>query len=304
MGNTLDFKTQKRELRSELPRAVGLLAGWGEFPLIVAEEMRRQGHRVITLGIRDHADPQLAQISSEFHWIGLGSVGRAIRKFRRRGVQQAVMAGKVHKVMLLKPGWWLNHRPDWKCIKAFYPQLLLGTSDRRDDTLLSTLVDTFRKDGIEICPPTDFAPELLADSGHLGGRAPSSKQIRDAEFGFQIAKQMGGLDIGQCVCVKDRTVIAVEAVEGTDLCIRRAGELCPSGGFTVVKVAKPQQDMRFDVPTVGTLTLETIARAGGSALAIEGHRTIVLRNGAFLAAAKQLKITVMALGDQASRLAA
>lgn len=281
---------------------VGLLAGWGEFPLVLAESIERQGRRVVALGIREHADPQLAELCHEFHWIGLGSIGRAIRKFRRRGVEQAVMAGKIHKVMLLKPGWWLNHCPDWKCITAFYPQLL-GTTDRRDDTLLSTLVEAFRGAGIEISPPTDFAPELLASVGHLAGRGPSTKQLRDAEFGFRVAKQMGAQDIGQCVCVKDQTVIAVEAIEGTDQCIQRAGQLCPSGGFTVVKVAKPRQDMRFDVPTVGSLTLENVAKAGGAVLAIEGGKTIVLRRNAFLAAAKQLKISVLALEDLALKQA-
>ena len=146
-------------------------------------------------------------------------------------------------------------------------------------------------------PATDFAPELLVTPGMIAGRALSPKQLRDVEFGWQMAKRLGGVDIGQTVCVKDQAVLALEAIEGTDACIRRAGELCRRGGFTVVKVAKPNQDMRFDVPTVGTGTLESIATAGGSILAIEADRTILLDARVFREAASRLKISVVALRD-------
>ena len=279
-------------------RPIGLLAGWGKFPFAVAEALRSAGHRVAGVGIHDHADPKLAELCDHFDWIGIGGIGKAIRHFRRWGVTQATMAGKVHKVLLYQPGWWLRHRPDWKTIRAFSPQLIFGSDDRRDDTLLHTVVRAFARDGITFEPATDFAPELLVNEGHIAGRRLTSKQQADVDFGWKIAKSMGGLDIGQSICVKDQTVIAVEAIEGTDLCIKRAGELC-RGGFTVVKVAKPQQDMRFDVPTVGTRTLEVMSAVGAEVLAIEAEKTILLDQHEFATEAKLKKIAVVAVTSTA-----
>ncbi len=278
-------------------KTIGLLAGWGNYPFAVAEALRNEGHRVAGIGIIDHADPQLAELCDHFDWIGIGSIGKAIRHFKQWGVTQATMAGKVHKVLFYQPGWWLKHRPDWKTIRAFSPQLLFGSGDRKDDTLLHTVVAAFARDGIDFEPATNFAPELLVKAGQIAGLRLTGKQQRDVEFGWKIAKSMGGLDIGQSVCIKDQTVIAVEAIEGTDLCIRRAGELCSTGGFTVVKVAKPQQDMRFDVPTVGLQTLETMAAAGAAVLAIEADRTILLDHQEFCAEAKRQKIGVVAYNE-------
>jgi DUF1009 family protein len=165
-------------------------------------------------------------------------------------------------------------------------------------------VSAFARDGITFAPPSDFAPELLVQAGSVAGKRLTGKQQGDVEFGWKIAKSMGGLDIGQSICVKDQTVIAVEAIEGTDLCIRRGGELCTTGGFTVVKVAKPQQDMRFDVPTVGIQTLETMAAAGAEVLAIEANRTILLDQQEFAAEAKRLKIGVVAFEEAVAQVAA
>jgi DUF1009 family protein len=286
------------------PEPVGLIAGWGRYPIVVAEAMRRRGHRVVCLGVRDHADPILADLCDEFHWIGLGTVGGAIRRFRRARVARAVMAGKIHKVTFYRPGWWLRHRPDWGAVRTFYRHFVTGGRDRKDDSLLSALVAAYAAGGIRFEPATDFAPELLVPSGQLAGRPLTAKQLRDVHFGWELAKQMGALDIGQTVCVKDQAVLAVEAIEGTDECIRRAGELCRQGGFTVVKVAKPQQDMRFDVPTVGLNTLESIAAAGGQILAIEADRTILLDAALFQAAAARLKLSVVALRQEAEALRA
>jgi DUF1009 family protein len=214
------------------------------------------------------------------------------------------MAGKLHKVMYYQPNWWIKHRPDWKCLKAFYPQLL-GFADRKDDTLLSALVNAFAAEGIAFQNVADVAPNLLVQAGHIAGKPLTTKQQKDVEFGWQIAKAIGGLDIGQSVCIKDQTVIAVEAIEGTDLCIRRAGELCTAGGMTIVKVAKPSQDMRFDVPTVGLKTLESIAAAGGKVLAIEANKTILLDQQEFVAAARRLNVSVVAWDEaNLARLAA
>lgn len=295
-------KTQTPSTNTDAP--IGLLAGWGKFPFAVAEAMRDAGHSVAGIGIIDHADPRLEELCDHFDWIGIGGIGKAIRHFRSWGVTRATMAGKVHKVLFYQPGWWLKHRPDWKTIRAFSPQLFFGSDDRRDDTLLRTVVSAFARDGITFEPPTDFAPELLVQAGSVAGKRLTGKQQGDVEFGWKIAKSMGGLDIGQSICIKDQTVIAVEAIEGTDLCIRRAGELCTTGGFTVVKVAKPQQDMRFDVPTVGIKTLETMTAAGAEVLAIEADRTIVLDQQEFAAEARHLKIAVVAFNDAVARAVA
>jgi UDP-2,3-diacylglucosamine hydrolase len=278
-------------------RRIGLVAGWGRLPIVVAEALKQQGFQVFCLGVKDHADPQLARICDDFQPIGLARLGGAIRYFRRRGVQQATMAGKIHKVLMFQPFAWLKHFPDWRCVRTFYPHWITKTRDRKDDTLLMAVVDAYAKDGIVFAPATDFAPQLLARPGQLSGRRLSSAQQKDVLFGWQLAKEMGRLDVGQSVAVKGRAVLAVEAVEGTDQCIQRAGSLCPAGGFTVVKVAKPQQDMRFDVPTVGLGTLQSLADAGGTVLAIEAHKTILLDQSEVLAFAQQRQIAIIALDD-------
>ncbi len=281
-------------------RRIGLLAAWGRFPVLVAEALRRQDYHVSCIGVVDHADPELRAICQDFHWVGWGRLGRAIKLFRRCGVREATMAGKFHKVLMYQPGLWWRHRPDWKFITTFYHYFITHRRDNKDDTLLGALTDAFEAKGIVIHPPTDFAPELLVKPGQLAGRPPSAAQQADIDFGWEIAKQMGALDIGQSVCVKDRAVLAVEAIEGTDACILRAGELCKKGGFTVVKVAKPQQDMRFDVPTVGVRTLRTMVAAGARVLAIEGGRTILLDDEDFGQFAAYHKLTIIALADRTS----
>jgi len=281
------------------PQRIGLLAAWGRYPLIVAQALQRQGLQVCCLGCRDIADARLARMCYDFRWIGVSRLGAAIRYFREHDVHWATMAGKFPKTMLYQPWLALRHLPDWRMLRTFYPYLLASRRDRKDDTLLTAVVDAFAEDGIRFAPATDFAPELLVKPGQLTGRPLSTTQRRDIRFGWQVAKEMGRLDIGQSVCVKDRAVMAVEAIEGTDLCIRRAGELCRHSGFTVVKVAKPNQDMRFDVPTVGVGTLETMHQAGGKVLAIEAGRTILLDEAEFIAAANRYKIAVVAVDAQA-----
>jgi hypothetical protein len=286
------------------PKRIGLLAAWGRFPLLVAQALRRQDYHVSCVGVVDLADPELKEICNDFQWIGWGSLGRAIKFFQQCGVQDATMAGKFHKVLLYQPGVWWRHLPDWKAVKTFYRYFVTHQRDNKDDTLLGALADAFAREGIQFHPATDFAPELLVPAGPIAGRPPSAAQQADIDFGWQIAKQLGRLDIGQSVCVKDQGVLAVEAIEGTDACILRAGDLCKKGGFTVVKVAKPQQDMRFDVPTVGVRTLRTMVAAGAKVLAIEGRRTILLDDDEFRQFASYHKLTIVALTDRPAAEAA
>lgn len=280
--------------RWKSPARVGLVAGWGRYPLVIAQALRRHGAETYCLGVVGHADPALAEICHDFRWIGLGRLGRAIRYFKRHGVTEATMAGKLHKTLLFERWAWVRHLPDWRTIRACIPHFLTRRRDCRDDSLLGMLVSEFARDGIRFGPATDYAPELLAPKGQLSSLEPSTWQWKDIAFGWQVAKELGRLDIGQSVAVKDQTVLAVEAIEGTDACIRRAGSLCRAGGFTVVKVAKPQQDMRFDVPTVGLGTLQTMIESGGKVLAIEAGRTIVLDQPDFAAYADEHRLVVVA----------
>ncbi|MEX2317134.1 MAG: UDP-2,3-diacylglucosamine diphosphatase LpxI [Pirellulales bacterium] len=279
-------------------RRIGLLAAWGRYPMVVAEALRRQNFHVSCLAVADHADPRLESVCQDFHWVGLAKLGGAIRFWRRCGVREATMAGKFHKVLIYQPGLWWRHFPDWQFVKTFYHYFITKNRDRKDDTLLGVLADAFAAQGVTFHPATDYAPELLVKPGQLAGRPPSTAQQKDIEFGWDIAKQLGALDVGQSICVKDQAVLAVEAIEGTDACIHRAGQLCRQGGFTIVKVAKPQQDMRFDVPTVGLRTLETMVAAGARVLAIEGGRTILLDGHEFRRFATRHKLTVVALAGR------
>jgi len=291
------FAVQKPPVRAAAPKRFGILAGWGRYPVVIAERMRSQGYEIYCLGVKGHADPALAGICHEFDWVGLAKIGRAIRFFRQRNVRQVTMAGKIHKVRLFQPWVWFKHLPDWRAVRCFYPHFVSTQKDRRDDTLLTALIDEFARDQIVFAGATDFLPELLVKAGQLTRRAPTSAQLADIEFGWRMAKEMGRLDIGQSVAVKGRATIAVEAIEGTDECIRRAGQLCSSGGFTIVKVAKPKQDMRFDVPAIGMLTLQTMVEAGASCLAIEAGRTIIIDEPELIRYADQHKLTIVATGD-------
>lgn len=286
---------------SKKPRRVGLLAGWGRYPFIVAETLREQGVEVYCLGIHGHAQPGLAEFCTDFEWIGLCKMGRAIRYFKRHGVTEISMLGKIHKVVLFQPWRWLWHLPDLRTIRTFVPHFLTRKKDCRDDTILTTIVELFASEGIRFVPPTDYVPQLLAGEGRLTLCRPTAAQWRDIEFGWEIARRMGELDVGQSVVVKDQAVMAVEAVEGTDLCIRRAGELCRSGGFTVVKVAKPKQDMRFDVPAVGKKTLQSMVAAGGRVLAIEAGRTILLEEPQAIDFANKHKLVIVSLTQSSVR---
>jgi len=280
---------------SSTPKRIGLLAGWGRYPVVVAEAIRRQGYETYCLGVAGHADPALAAVCRDFRFLGLAKIGYAIRYFKRHGVTETVMAGKVFKTRLFQRFVWIRILPDLRTIRMFFRHFWTRQKDCRDDTLLTAVVNEFAAEGIHFVPPTDFAPQLLVRPGRLTRRGPDAGQEKDIAFGWRAAKELGRLDIGQSVAVKNQTVLAVEAVEGTDACIRRAGTLCRSGGFTVVKVAKPQQDMRFDVPTVGLNTLETMVEAGAGLLAVEAGKTILLDQEKVLRFAERHKLVIVAV---------
>lgn len=278
-------------------RRIGLIAGWGRYPLVVADALRKKDFRVYCLGLAGHADPALRELCYDYRSVGLTRMGAHIRFLRRHGVDCATMAGKIHKVLLFQPGFLLKNIPDLCCIRTFFANFVTGRRDRRDDSLLMAAVNGYARHGVDIVPATDLVPELLVKYGQLCGVRLQRSQRLDVEFGWRLAKSMGQLDVGQTVVVKGQAVLAVEAVEGTDQCIRRAGRLCPSGGFTVVKVAKPQQDMRFDVPTVGIGTMQTIHQAGGSVLAIEADKTVMIDHPQVVQYAARHGITIVSLSS-------
>lgn len=283
---------------SESPK-IGLVAGWGNFPVRVAESLGQQGYQVYCVAIRDHADERLHDVCHEVRFFGMGQMGSQARYLRRVGVSRATMAGKIFKTLLFKRLTWWRHLPDLTFWRFFYSSFVSGTSDCRDDTLLTTVTKLYAANGIDFAPATDFAPDLLVREGVLTARQPNRARRSDIEFGWNIARQMGGLDIGQTVVINNQTVIAVEAIEGTDECIARCGQLCPHGGFTVVKVAKPNQDMRFDVPTVGAKTIRSIHAAGGKWLAIEAAKTILLDADETIELANQLGVGIIAIDSPA-----
>ena len=278
---------------------IGLLAAWGDYPIEVARSLQKTGHAVYCLGVEGHANREaLEPLCASYQSVGIGRLGFALRYFEKQAVYRATMAGKFHKTLLYRPWVWFRHLPDWTAIRHFFPYFAnplwsKERKDRKDDTLLGALVDAFAQRNIHFVPATDYAPELLVRSGQLTKRGLSLAQENDIAFGWELAKEMGRLDIGQSVAVKGQAVLAVEAIEGTDQCIRRAGKLCPSGEFTVVKVAKPNQDMRFDVPTIGLGTVRSLVEAGGRVLAIEAKKTIIVGQDELVAFADQHKLVIV-----------
>jgi DUF1009 family protein len=275
---------------------IGIVAGWGEYPMRVAQALSRRGDEVVIAAIQGHADPSLEQLANEMRWFGVCKLGAMQRFFEQKNVDRVVLAGKLFKDRILFHGFgWLQHLPDIECVRTMMRPWFSRNSSMTDDSLLGAVVDSFERRGMHVVPGTDYATDLLAEEGCLTNARPSHAIHADIEFGWRIAKQMGGLDIGQSISVKDRTVLAVEAIEGTDACIDRTGNLCPRGKWTLVKVAKPQQDMRFDVPTVGPRTIERMAAAGGKAIAIEAGKTILIDRDRTLRLANRHGICIVSL---------
>lgn len=268
---------------------LGIIAGSGRFPFMVADGARRAGCRVTVVGLRGFADPELADHADAFHWAGLARPGRWIRLLKKHDARGVILAGAVKKVAMYGRFRLLRLLPDLTALRIWFREL----KDKRNDAVLAAVADELAKHGIVMQECTQYTREHLAPVGVLTRTQPTPAQLRDAEFGWKIAKEMGRLDIGQSVAVKETEVIAVEAVEGTDRMIERAGQLCPRGGWMLVKVAKPNQDMRFDVPTVGPETIANLARHGAKMLVIEAGKTIIVDRDVLLAASEREGLVVV-----------
>ncbi len=285
------------EVTDNSDNRLGLIAGAGRFPFMVLEGAQRAGRRVTVIGLRGLADPAIASSADEFCWAGIARLGRWISVLKRGGVRRVIMAGSVKKTAMYGRFRLLRNIPDWTGAKLWFFKL----SDKRNDTVLGAVADEFASHGIIMQDCVEYTKEHLAEEGVLTRAQPSDAQTKDAAFGWHIAKEMGRLDIGQSVAVKETEVIAVEAIEGTDRMIERAGELCRRGGWMLVKVAKPSQDMRFDVPTVGPKTIAKLRENGGSALVIEAGKTVIVERENMVAHADTAGIVVLAKRGAESR---
>lgn len=272
---------------------IGLIAGGGVLPVLEARGMRAAGRKVACLGLAGQYEPGLVGEVDRFDTVGLIQLGRWIRVFRRWGVREAVMIGHVRKTRMYDPLRWFRQMPDARAAMVWYRVL---RHDRRSQTLLKAVADELAKGGVNLIDTTRYIPEHLADAGVLTRHKPTPQQEADIAFGWPILMRMNDLDIGQAIAVKDRDVIAVEAIEGTDAMIRRAGELCRSRGWTMLKGPKPDKDLRFDVPTVGVQTIEGLAAAGAGCLAVAAGKVIFADKAAVLKAADEADIAIVGVG--------
>ncbi len=266
-------------------KTIGIIAGNGRFPVLAAKEARENGYRVIVCGIEKEADPSLEKMSDAFQWTKVGELKKLVKFFRNNGVHEAIMAGKIEKVRLFQE----NVRPDLEMVKV-----LMKTRDFKDDSLLAGIDGYMHSQGIDLLDSTFLIKDALPGPGVLGKKKPSKEIMEDLEFGFRMAKTVAGADIGQTVIVKKKAVLAVEAIEGTDHAIRRGGTL-GNGKVTVVKVAKPSQDMRFDVPAVGLRTLNALKEVKAEAFGFEAGKTIFLDKEDFTEKANAAGIVVVGL---------
>jgi len=280
------------------PRAmdepVGLLAGAGRLPFMVAEGVKRAGRKLAIVGFRGSVEMGLQVLADRFSTVGVTRLSTVIRLFRRWGVHRAVMVGRVAKDTMYSPARLLQMFPDWRSARIWYLKL---RKDRRDLHVLTAVADELAGEGIELISSVHYCTEHLAHEGQMTRTAPDPRALADAEFGWRIARRSADLDIGQAVAVKERDIIAVEAMEGTDRMIQRTGAICRGGGWTLIKVARHNQDMRFDVPTIGPDTIRRLSLCGGACLVVEAGRTIIVDKPQTLALADSLGIPVLGMKD-------
>jgi DUF1009 family protein len=274
----------------ESGKVLGLIAGSGRLPFLVASSAKRSGLKVICVGLVDNAEHELADEVDVFYEVAIARPGSWIRKLRRHGVIDTVMAGRVAKSRLFTPKRILHYMPDWRAFRIFYWRLL--GKDKRNDSILCAVADELASGGIILENSTMYCKEHLAGEGLMTGGKLSSTIRNDIEFGWKIVKKLGELDIGQAITVKEREVIAVEAIEGTAEMISRTGQFCKSGGWTLIKTAKPNQDLRFDVPCVGPETIQDIASNGGKCVVLEAGKVILIDKPETLELANKLGITI------------
>lgn len=267
---------------SENSEIIGLIAGGGQFPLMVADAVKKQGLRMVVVAHHGETDPSLSEKADEIVWIKLGQLGHLIKALKKRGIRNAIMAGTITKKRMFE-----NIRPDLKGL-AIMSKLAVF----HDDDILRAVARELAREDIEIVSSTYYLPNLLAPTGCLTRRRPSKSEKEDIDFGWKVAKELGRLDIGQCVVVRKKTVLALEAIDGSDETILRGGRLGRESAV-VIKVSKPNQDLRFDVPTVGIETLKVMSQAKASVLAVESGKTLMFDRAEMITYADKAGIAIV-----------
>lgn len=271
-----------------MKRILGIIAGGGAFPITVAKTAREHGERVVGAGFPSDTDPDFPEHCDTFAWLKLGQLGRLIDFFTAHGVTHVVMAGRINKPRAL------DLRPDWRAAK-----LLFSAKTRGDDALLRAVTAELEREGMQVVAPHLYSPDLLAPEGVLTRRAPTEREREDVSFGWHVSRSLGAFDIGQCLVVREKIVLAVEAIEGTDAAIRRGGQL-GGAGAVVVKRPKPTQDRRLDMPAVGPDTLRVMSEVGATCLAVEAGGCIFFEQGRTLEYADENGIAIVSLPANAS----
>ena len=262
----------------------GLIAGNGKFPFMVVEGARQSGARMVVAAIREETDPSIEELAERVEWVGIGQLGRMIRFFKDEGVEKAIMAGQVKHVQIFS-----RAVPDARMLKV-----LLRLPRRNTDSLIGAIAAELQSEGIELINSTYFLQQHLPQTGTLTRRQPDKHEREDIEYGLEIAREIARLDLGQTIVVRGKACVAIEAMEGTDETIRRAGQLVKKR-LTVVKIAKPNQDMRFDVPVVGVPTIETMLEAGATCLCITAGKTLMFDRDEMIRLANDRKIAIVAV---------
>lgn len=262
----------------------GLIAGNGDFPFLVLEGARSRGIEMAVVAIREEASPELERVAKRLHWVSLGELSRTIELLHLEGVKRAVMAGQVKHNKIFSA-----IRPDWRLAK-----LLFSLPSKNTDSLIGAIAGVLGEEGIELVNSTKFLGALLPEPGVLTRRAPNEPEAADIAYGHKVARQIAGLDLGQMVVVRDRACVAIEAMEGTDETIERAARITSGQKLVVVKVSKPLQDMRFDVPVIGLKTIEVMRRSNATALAIDAGRTLLFDRDDLIRAANDADIAIEA----------
>ena len=262
----------------------GLIAGNGRFPFLVLEGARSQGIEMAVIALKEEASPDLELVAKRLHWVSLGELSKAIDLMQQEGVKKAVMAGQVKHNKIFSA-----IRPDWKLAKV-----LLALPRKNTDSLIGAVAKVFEEEGIHLVDSTLFLKPLLPEAGVLTRRAPNENEAADMEYGLGVARHLAAMDIGQTVVIADRACVAVEAMEGTDETIARAARFSEGKPLVVVKVSKPKQDMRFDVPVVGLPTVEAMKKAGVTGLALDAGRTLLFDRAKLIEMADAAGITIQA----------
>jgi DUF1009 family protein len=262
----------------------GLIAGNGKFPFMVLEGAKRAGVGLSVAAIREETDPDIERLAERIVWVGIGQLGKLIRFFKSEGVERAIMAGQVKHVQIFS-----RAIPDARMLK-----MLLKLPRRNTDSLIGAVADELASEGIELIDSTFFLQDYLPSTGTLTRREPEERERQDIEYGLEIAREIAQLNLGQTIVIRAKACVAIEAMEGTDETIRRAGELA-KGRLTVVKIAKPDQDMRFDVPVVGTPTIEAMLAAGATCLCITAGKTLMFDRDEMVRLANENKIAIVAV---------